>query len=130
MFENSVALAQQGVSVSIADTDNGRTVRRYNAGSGAFVELVIARQETNENKGLITDRFLVQRNNLLPDAVTGKPVRASVSLTMSYPRHPNVENSTMVTMIADIVSFLMGTIGSSSLSALSNSTTRIFNGET
>jgi hypothetical protein len=74
-------------SVSIVDTDNGKTVRLLNEGEGFFTRLTTAATTTQENKPIITDRFLIRldldkTSNVDPAAV----VRASAYLVVSLPR--------------------------------------------
>ena len=134
MFDNSISLVYTTGSVSVTDTDNGRTTRRLNAGSGVFQELVIGHQESAENKPLVTDRTLVQRNIIQPDAISGKPVRASVGLTISYPRSGFVHGH-LTAACEDLISFLtqsggvMGTLSAPQITALEANLARLFNGE-
>jgi len=130
MFDNTVTIAAGNIpAVSITDTDNGRTIRRHNSGGGMFQELVISRQESNENKGTITDRYLVQLAHLSIDATTGKPVRASASLVIAYPRI-NADHASMNQLVVGLVSFLIGAVGAGSVTNLETTLGRIYNGET
>jgi len=131
MFDNSVPLNALAVNVSVADTDNGRTTRRHNYGAGKFAELVIGRQETTENKGIITDRYLAQVNILTNSEVAGgKPVRGSVGIVMSYPRHSEFTNLTMEVMFRDAIQFFTGALTSGQITALAATQARLFDGET
>lgn len=128
MLENQITLVWGG-PVSVSDTDNGRTVRRRNLGHGEFQELVIARQESMENKPVITDRYLIQRNLLSTNVgEREKAIRGSVAMTFAYPRQLFV-NETLQSMCLDIVSLLCGTISATNISNMNATLDRIFNGE-
>jgi hypothetical protein len=130
MFENSINLPGSMPAVSVIDTDNGRTVRRANAGSGIFWELVNSHQESNENKGAITDRFLVQPALIFIDSVSAKPMRASVSIVSAYPRSPEVNHGTMTELLRAAFAFFIGDLTAGQLTTLSDQAARVFAGET
>jgi len=132
MFDNTLTVLSGGFpSVSIADTDDGRTVRRYNVGGGHFKEIVISRQESNENKVVLTDRYLVQFNWLQPyEADPLKTIRTSASLVIAYPRVGTIDDSDVKNMVLSLFSFLGGAIAAGEVTALNSNLTRIFNGET
>lgn len=129
MFDNTIDLQGSVPAVSLTDTDNGKSIRRYNAGGGNFYELVVGNQETGENKGLITDRHVVQTSYLFTDPASGKPVRTSASILMSYPRHTDIGHTMLQALLIATISFFTGTLDSTQVNALNASTARKFNGE-
>jgi len=129
MFDNSLDLQGTFPSVSLAGQSDGRTVRKVNLGGGSFYELIIGNQETGENKGIITDRYLVQTNYILTDEVTKKPVRSSAQIVMSYPRHASIGNTLMQQLLLGLVSFFTSTLDTTQINTLNAQTARVFNGE-
>jgi len=128
MFANSITLQGIPQPLSITDTDNGRTVRQFNAGGGIFYQLIIARSESKENKVVLTDRYLVQTNVIAPDS-EGRPIRASCSTTLSYPRHPAFTHVTLTDMYKANVNFIIGTFSSGTSDIIEDNLARVFNGE-
>jgi hypothetical protein len=61
---------------------NRKTIR---SSSDRTVELVVAHQDSNENKGFDTQRTLVRVTRLFEDTATGATVKAYVQFQMSIP---------------------------------------------
>jgi len=116
--------------MSIADTDNGRTLRRRNVGGGEFQEFVSARQESKENSPIITDRYLLQRAIITTGAGTlPKAIRGSVGLTLAYPRAV-FDHTGMISLSSDLFAFLMGPLTGTQPATLAATLGRLFDGET
>jgi hypothetical protein len=129
MFDNTLTL--QGLpACSVTDTDDGRTTRRHNAGGGVFYEIVTSRQETTENKGTITDRYLTQVALIVPDPSTGKPVRATASIVQAYPRSASIGVPQMDALMTALLSFYTGTLAGGILDVVNAKLSRQYDGET
>jgi len=129
MFPNSLTLVGIPQPVSITDTDNGRTVRQYNAGGGVMYQVVIAHSESNENKIVKTDRYLVQTAVIAPDA-EGRPIRAACSTTLSYPRYSTFIHATLQNMYKANLNFIGGGFSTGTGDIIDDNLARLFNGET
>jgi hypothetical protein len=135
MFDNALTLypgdAIAGISVSVTDTDNGVTTRQYAAGGGTFTRLTISRQETNENKGLITDRYLVRVDDIIPDPVivTGPPAVVTAYQVFALPRRTDLLPSHLAATQHKLMSFLLGRQDIDA-EVLVTITQRLLNGET
>jgi hypothetical protein len=92
-----------GKSVSIIDTDDGKTTRSINLGGGNRLDLIIQRAESTENKGILSDRYNVRIDRILTEATTPyAPTKVSVYLVCVVPRRPDVT----IQVVADLYNAL------------------------
>jgi len=118
-------------AMSRVDTDNGRSVYRFNNGNGYFHEAVLSRIETKENKTVVTDRYLVEFAQVFPDPNDStKSIRAAARCVISYPRSVAVGAADVGNCLTALISFFVGALGSTSTTNLASVAGRIFNGET
>jgi hypothetical protein len=113
MLDNSLTLypadTGAGQVLSIIDTDNGVTTRQVNLGGGQFVKITIARSETNENKGLVTDRYLVRVDHVVPDPVisVNPPAVISSYNVFALPRRVDLVADYLIQNNHRLASFLL-----------------------
>jgi hypothetical protein len=97
MFDNSITLTSDvaviggPLGVSITDTDNGRTTRSLLISPGNRIDLTLSRTDSTENRGVISDRYLVRVDRLLTETTTPyAPVKISAYTVLVVPRRPDV----------------------------------------
>jgi hypothetical protein len=139
MLNNTLTLAKNAggttVEASITDTDNGTTTRSAAYGGGNRLDLTISRAESTENKGLLSDRYLVRVDNVLtdPNPPYG-PAKLSAYLVLVVPRRPDVTSAKAVDTVLTLLCLLTNNSFIGETSALSTPLgeflTRILNGET
>jgi hypothetical protein len=125
------------VSLSRVDTDNGRSVYRYN-NSGVTHELTISNTVTKENPPYKTDRILVRYDQIIPS--TGNPVietKSSVYVVIATPRGDGAgQNSTlecvnaMLRFLGQVSGTPSGVTNATSLASAQTLVGRLMNGET
>jgi hypothetical protein len=129
MFDNTLDLDGPIPAMSLIDTNEGESTRRVNLGGGDSHELHVRRQETAENKGIITDRYQVRVDSIFTDSITAKPIRGSASLVLAYPRHTRFGNPEMQTLSRAAIAFFTGGLPPEYVTTLNAQLLRIFNGE-
>lgn len=94
MFDNTVNLKKIGstgtiispnVTVSLVDTTNGKSIRQDILG-GVETKLSVARSNSNENPGFVTDRRVVRIDVTKASSIAGKQVTTSAYIVLSTPR--------------------------------------------
>jgi hypothetical protein len=141
MYDNVISLIRDDagaeVDVSIVDTDNGTTVRRYRSGANVW-ELTISTSETKEVKGVLSDRILVRVDRYYPSTAftdTQIPLKCSAYLVLVIPREAaNAGAAVPLEPAHALISFLIGTAdlgaGSAADQDLATNLSRLVSGET
>lgn len=136
MFDNTLSLYLDGAveeTLSVTDTDNGTTTRSINLGGGNALNLTIAHSESTENKGVVSDRYLVRLDEILTETSSPyAPTKASVYQVYVVPRRPDVTPTKVAELAAKLHNFLLDTepVGSVGIAAVNPVLTRITAGET
>lgn len=133
MFNNTLTLANVGGpthDLSITDTDNGVTTRSINLGGGNSINLTVARTESTENKGVISDRYLVRVDQILTETVSPyAPTKLSAYANLVVPRRPDVTPELVDQTAGFLLCFLFGGTPIAT-SVISPTIARLLSGET
>jgi len=133
MFDNAITLSPSGVSVSIKDTDDGKTVRTYNLGGGNRIDVTISHTESTENKGVLSDRYLIRVDRILTEPTSPyAPTKLSSYIVQVVPRRPDVTVELIKVNLADCINLLPVVGGDTVVAAsqIDNGLTRLLAGET
>jgi hypothetical protein len=133
MFDNTVALYSAdsggGKSLSIIDTDNGTTKRRVNAGGGVFHTFTISHSESNEVKGVISDRHMIRVDTEFPsESNPALILKRSAYQVIVFPRHPEVANDAMTATVHELITWMTG-IQNLGLAVMAPHLARVYSGE-
>lgn len=110
MFNNTVTLTDgaEPFDLSITDTDNGTTTRSINLGGGNRLSLVIARSDSKENPGILSDRILVRIDSIKTEPTTPyAPAKLSAYLVLVVPQRPDVLATDVYECVAQLVNFII-----------------------
>jgi len=131
VFEASAGTATTTNSVSLIDTDNGRSVRRKNLGNGIFVDLIISHEEARQKDGLISDRHLVRIDYTIPDPVISTAPTAVVSAynVLVYPRRSDITHGHVGQVFTALRNLLKDSSTHESTTASDAILARLFAGE-
>jgi hypothetical protein len=95
------------ITMSLVDTDDGRTIRTLNMGAGNKIDLTIANTESSENKGILSDRFLVRLDMTKVEATSPyAPAKASAYLNIVVPRRPDFDTVEVISLAERLLSLL------------------------
>jgi hypothetical protein len=105
-FHGGTAVPQ---TVSLVDTDNGRTVRALNLGGGNKSELIVGVSESTENKGVLSDRYLIRWDDTKTESTSPfAPAKASAYLVIVAPRRPDFTYAEVAAPVEKLISLLNG----------------------
>jgi len=97
--------------VSVTDTDNGRSIRSVNLGGGNRIDLTIAHSESSENKGILSDRYLMRMDRTLVESQTPyAATKVSAYLVVVVPRRPDITPVLTGQTILSLLALLCGTM--------------------
>lgn len=130
MFPNEVVVGTMvtsaaDLSLSLTDTDNGRSVRRLNVSSTEYLELKISRALSQENGvDVPTNRILVRLDRGIFDSTLAKPrwVTQSAYMVIAQPSHSSYDVASMKLLVRRLISvFAQGQVAQEDHGPLLNS---------
>jgi hypothetical protein len=107
MLDNALELkAQTGdVTVSLVDTDDGKTIRSANFGGGNKVDLMISNAESKENSNVLSDRYLVRVDETVTEVTAPySPTKISAYLVLVVPRRPDITTTKIRSTVERLIS--------------------------
>jgi hypothetical protein len=142
MFANSISVNDglgSAVALSLIDTDDGKSVRAINLGGGNKLELILSRTDSTENKGVLSDRYLVRMDRtLIESASPYAAAKISAYLVLVVPRRPDATEALVLDTLTDLLDFILQGEGTGFVAPegpndlrelVSNQLTRILTGE-